>query len=284
MADYIFTEGKIAKKNFFNKLIEILTAAGWANVSSNPTTDFVVMHSKGESGDKDLFIQLRSTNNSNANPIDSTDYSVMSYRFVEGYTPGTGGAAGTFTRSNETWVALHLVPSAIATQLNQELELTYFYHVNKNRIIISIETPVSTSLAPVIVYLGLPDVLYTDEPGSRGLVCATSCYPRTNNTIHVSNAAHPLPSDTTSSTRTIYVTLSPKNPNTAGLYTISEMTYGNVAEGTRAKLTGLYQLPNGNINNGDFIEIDAKLYRIVVTHVVASSSSFSSSTFALQVE
>lgn len=283
MADYIFTEGKVAKKDFFNKLVELMTSAGWVDVSSDPTTDFVVLNSTGETGDKNLFLQIRPSNNSGANPIDSTDYSVMSYRFVEGYTPGTG-TAGTFTRTSEAWTPLHIVPQAANTQLNKEIELTYFYHVNKNRIIISVETPASTSLAPIVIYLGLPDVLYTDEPNSRGLVCAVTAYPKTNNTIHVSNAAFPLPSDNASSTRSIYVTLSPKNPNTAGLYTISEMTYGNVTEGTRGKLTGLYQLPNGNINNGDFIEIDAKLYRIVVTHVVSSSSSFSSATFALQVE
>ena len=284
MADYIFTEGKIAKKNFFNKLIEIMTAAGWTNVSSNPTTDFVVMHSKGESGDKDLFIQLRPSNVTNVNPTDSTDYNVMSYRLIEGYTPGATGTAGTFARTTtEAWTALHIVPTTAAITVNMEIELTYFYHANKNRLIMAIETPPSTTYAPQLIYLGLPDVTYTTETGSKGVLCAVSSYPKANATVHISNAADGLPSDTTSSTRTLYATLSPKNPNSAGLYTISEILYGNSTEGIRGKLSGIYQMPNGNINNGDIITIGAKEYRVVVTHSVTSNNSFSSVTFVIQI-
>lgn len=284
MADYIFTEGKVVKKDFFSKLIDMMTAAGWTNVSSNAATDFVVMNSKGESGDKDLFIQIRPTNITNVNPTDSTDYNVMSYRFVEGYTPGATGVAGTFARTTtETWTALHIVPTAVAATTNMDIELTYFYHVNKNRIIMAIETPPSTATAPQLFYLGLPDVTYTTESGSKGALCAVSSYPKANATLHISNASDGLPSETASLTRNVYATLSPKNPNSAGLYTISEILYGNNIEGIRGKLTGIYQMPNGNINNGDIITIGAKEYRVVVTHSVSSNNSFSSVTFVIQI-
>ena len=253
-----------------------MKSAGWNDVSTAPATDFVVMHSKGESGDKDLFIQLRPTNVSNANSTETTDYNVMSYRFVEGYE------AGVFTRSSEPWNAIHLAPTTTNIALTGELELTCFYHVNKNRIIMVIETPVSTAYGAVLFYLGLPDTTYTTESGSKGVVYATSAYPRTNQTLQISNATDGLPSDSASSTRSLYSTLSPKNPNSAGLFTISEILYGSSIEGIRGKLDGIYQMPNGNVNNGDVITIGAKEFRVVVTQAVSSQNSFSSSTFVIQ--
>ena len=281
MADYVFTKGTALKKDMFTKIVQLFTSAGWTNVSSNPTTDFTVLHSKGESDDKDLFIQLRAFNTAETTTsIETTDTNAMSYRFIEGYEAGADGASGTFTRPTEVWTPLYIAPST--TSVNREVELEYYYSINKNRLIIVIETPVSVNLAPILLYLGLPDTTYTTESGSRGVIFGASAYPKTNNTINISNASDGLPSDPASSNRTPYVTLAPKNPNSAGLFTLSEILYGNTTEGIRGKLTGIYQMPNGNVNNGDTIVIGSKEYRVVATHII-SGSSFSSNTFVIQM-
>lgn len=282
MADYIFTSGTVQKNQVYQKIIDSFISAGWTNISSNPATDFDVLKSVGEAGDKNLIIQLRPGNATNVNPITTTDYNVMSYRLIGDYTPGAPGVAGTTTRSAEAWTLLYIIPTA--TTVPQTTIMTYYMHVNKNRLIISLETPPAVGQAPIVHYIGLPDTVWCTESGSRGLLVASSAYPKTNVTLHITNTPQEVASETASSTRTLYVQLAPKNPNAAGLISHSEVTYGNTAESWRGKLTGLYQLPNGGISNGDTYNIGTRKFRAIVAQNVASQNSFSSNTFGIQIQ
>ena len=282
MADYIFSKGTFLKREGFRNIVNQFKSAGWVDVSSNPTADFVVLNSKGESGDKDLFIQLRPFETVEAtNSTETTDFNIITYRLIEKYTPGATGVSGTFERPTETWQKIHLVP--LATVVNKDTELTYHAHVNKNRMIITIESPPTVNLNAITYYIGLPDVTYTTESGSKGLVVPSTFYPRTNGVIHVSNSADGTPNETTSTTRTIYCTLSPKNPNSAGLFTFSEMLYGSTTEGIRGKLSGLFALPNGGVNTGDIIKVGMKEFRIIVNQQTSTYTSFPTATFAIQI-
>lgn len=282
MADYIFTSGTAAKSGMYQKILDLFLAAGWTNISSNPATDYDVLRSTGEAGDKQLIIQLRPLNLSGANSTITTDYSQCSYRLVESYTPGASGVAGTFGKAAEGWNSITLIPVANTTTHSKDTLLTYWVHVNKNRMIISIESPSSVAKAPVVHYIGIPDVTNASEPGSRGLLVGNSSLAKTAANLHITNAVGELPSDAASSTRTIYCQLAPKNPNSAGLYTFSEALYGSTAEGIRGKISGMFFLPNGGINQGDTITIGTKKYRVVVAES-SGNNSFPSLTFAFQI-
>lgn len=281
MADIIFSAGTCLKKETLTNMINLMKAAGWQDVSSNPTTDFFVMNSKGESGDKNLFIQFRqgSTSGVGTNPIDSTDYNVASYRLIGGYTPGADGTSGVFERPTETWRNLYIAPTTAL--INNEVTMTYYYHVNKNRIIYTIETPDSLGHAPVTHYFGLP-TSFVDEPDSRGVIGASSAYGVTANNVLVTNSAGEIPSDAASTTRVIYSTLPPKSPNSAGKHTPVEMYYGNTTEGIRGKLDGVYVIPPGGVNNGDTLVVGTKQFRVVVNGV-GSTNSFPSTTLIYQI-
>lgn len=280
MADIIFSKGTCKKKEILTTMIALMKAAGWSDVSSNPATDFFVMNSKGEAGDKDLFIQFRNSSVSNTSPIDTTDYNVASFRLISEYIPGTSGVAGTFERPAEAWRNLYVAPTT--TTINSEVIMTYHYHVNKNRVIFIIETPESLSFAPVTHYFGLP-ISFVSEPKSRGLISASSAYAVGANNVWVTNAAGELPSDAASSGRIVYSAMPPKSPNSAGKHTPVEMYYGNTTEGIRGKIDGLYVIPAGGINNGDTLTVGAKQFRAVVNGV-ASSNSFPSTTLIFQIQ
>lgn len=280
MADVIFSRGTCKKKEILVTMVNLMKAAGWTDVSSNPATDFIVMNSKGESGDKDLFIQFRNGNVSNTNPIDTTDYNVASFRLISEYVPGSTGTAGTFERPSEAWRSFYVAPTT--STISNEVTMTYYYHVNKNRIIFVIETPESLSFAPATHYFGLP-ISFASEPKSRGLIAASSTYAVTASNVFVTNAAGELPSDTASSARVVYSAMPPKSPNSAGKHTPVEMYYGNTTEGIRGKLDGIFVIPAGGVNNGDTLTVGSKLFRAVVNGT-ASSNSFPSTTLFIQIQ
>lgn len=278
----IFTEGTCLKSGLLPKIVEIMVAAGWRNISSNPATEGFVMHSKGESGDKDLVFQIRSlpVNGAVAGDIHTSTAVVMSTRLVGGYTPSaTQGVDGTFERSvtTEVWRALPIAPSTVA----QEVELNYWYSVNKDRIIFNIYTPESLALLPVLFYIGLPTT-YNSEPKSRGLVFATSMTATTANNLLITDNVAELPSVTASFAIPNQITLPPKSPNSAGKHTPVECLYGNAAVGIRGKIDSLLFLPNGSINNGDILRVGAKRFR-ATNLAVSGSNAFPSSVILYQI-
>lgn len=279
MADVIFTKGTCLKNQVYQTMIDAFIAAGWKNISSNNATDFDVLQSVGESGDKNLIIQIRPTNASNANSIVTTDLNVASYRLIESYTPGTAGAAGVVGRTAEAWATLYVVP--ITTAVAGATPITYHINVNKNRMIIVIDTPPSVNLGPVTHYIGHPDTVFVSTPGSRGLLVASSAYAKATG-VHVTNTPGEVAPETVSSGRAIYCQLSPRNPNAAGLFAFSEMKYGNATEGYLGKLDGLYPMPAGGASNGDTVSVGDKKFRVVVNQTV-STNSFPTSVFVIQI-
>lgn len=262
MADYIFSKGVCQKKDLYQTMIDLLLSAGWENVSSRPQTDFDVLYSKGEDGDKNLFFNFRPTNTSNTNNTQTTDYNACSFRLINGYTAGKPNESGTFERPNESWRNFYLAPTTTTIPLTTEV--TYYYHVNKNRLIFIIIYPEAINVDPITHYIGLPDEVYIHEPDSRGLLHTSSAYASTGNGVLISDNAHNLTSATSAQTRNFYITLSPRNPNSDGIYMLSEAKYGNTTEGLRGKLTGLYFLPNENVHTGNIIQIGEKNFMVVV--------------------
>lgn len=283
MADVIFTEKKVFKKDIFPTIIQIMTSAGWSNVSSNEATDFWVMKSSGERGDQELCIQLRPTSASAANDITTTDYNVMSYRLCGGYTPSQiANTAGVFERTvaQEAFKALYTAPTT--NVINKENECTLFYHANKDRLILIIEMQPSLGYQPITHFIGLP-VSFVTETKSRGLIVGSSSYANTAGQFHISNSAEPLPIETAAQTRPFQCTLAPKSPNSAGIQTPVECYYGNTTEGMRGKIDGLYFLPANAMSNGDTSTAGTSVFRCV-NNGVASSNAFPSATMVFQIQ
>lgn len=285
MADYIFTSGTCLKNELYDLIKNSFLSAGWVNESSNATTDFDVLTSSSESGDKRLVIQLRPLNNAGtaSTNVITTDSHVMSYRLVAGYTPGAPGVAGTFARTTaESWRDLFLVPQAASTLMPGNTPINYKLHVNKNRLIISIEYPVAFSLGATTIYIGIPDITYCLETDSRGLIVVTSNSAISANNVHITDDPGELAARTTSTTRTLYCTLAPRNPNSANKIMLSEIFYGNTTEGIRGKLTGIYALLNSGVSTGDIVKIGTKSFYVVVNQTY-SSTSFPSQALAFQI-
>ncbi|WP_342498301.1 hypothetical protein [Bacillus sp. FSL M8-0350] len=277
---YIFTTGTCLKSDLYSVIKNSLINAGWENKSSNATSDYDVFYSTGESGDKKLVFQMRATDTTDKNSIISTDYCAASLRLIETYTPGSNGVAGTVGRPSEPWKYFMVSPSS--GTLSKDTTMTYRLNVNKNRLIIVIESPSATGIGSVLNYIGIPDEIYADEPDSRGLIFATTSRADAVSNLIISNSPVNIAPATSATVRPIIVNLSPKNPNTQGLYMLSEFYYGNTSEGTRGKLTGIYGLPNDNVLHGSIIEDGSRQYFVVVPGVF-SSNTFGSAALAIEV-
>jgi hypothetical protein len=100
--DYIFSKGTCKKGDLYKIMLDKLKENGWKDISSKAATDFVVLSSKGNTGNKNLLLNLRDTNNAAANSIVSTDFCAMSYRLQDTYIPGAGGKAAGISIVNST--------------------------------------------------------------------------------------------------------------------------------------------------------------------------------------
>jgi len=162
--DHIFTKGTCLKSELYQLIIDKLTAAGWKNVASLASSDYVVMQSTGNTEDKNLLLNLRDTSSTGANSIVTTDYCVMSYRLQNTYVAGDTGVAGTFGRSCLAWTNLYIAPvGAVTTTLGKDTQLIYHVYADASKLILELEYPTPTGLGPVVIYLGQPDSLFLTQ-------------------------------------------------------------------------------------------------------------------------
>jgi hypothetical protein len=145
-----------------------------------------------------------------------------------------------------------------------------------------IEPPVTSNLGPVVHYMGLPDVHYASEPASRGVILGLSALAPTANNVVVTDTPGEAASVTASANRPVQVQLTPKNPNSAGRYHISDIFVGDAAEGLRFNLSGLYSLPTTGVVNGDIITIGTRRFRVIVAQTL-NYNSFGSQALAIQI-
>lgn len=197
-------------------------------------------------------------------------------------TEGTS-SVGSTPRSSETWKLWTLEPASSTTLINKDLvTINYKYNVNANRLILVLEFPGETGYGPMLFYVGLPDEVYSAEGGSTGLLFAASSANPTAGTINVTNNPSEYTAAAASIAESCLYSLAPKNPNAAGKYILSEISYGGTLSGVRGKLTGIFVLPNQNILHGDIIQEGAKQFQVVVCHSY-SSTAFPTSAFAIQI-
>ena len=279
--DYIFTSGTCLKSEIYQLIIDKLVAAGWTNVSSLASSDFVVLSSTGNTGDKTLLLNLRDTNASAANSVVSTDYCVMSYRLEDTYTPGASGVAGTFGRSSLAWTNLYLVPvSALTTTLGADTTVTYHVYADASKIILALEFPSATGYGPVLVYMGEPDSIFTSDSASRGVLVAASCQATTAGSAMICNTSDTVAAVTAPYAIALSSLLPSGDPNVANKRMVSSIYYGSASESFRGKLDGLKCMYNVKVNTGDTVTIGTETYYALVC---ASSGNNSFPSLALLV-
>ena len=268
----IFTEGKVLKNQLMERIKDILVGAGWTYATTVPTTEYYILTSTGESGDKKLAFQYRGLpiNGSATGDINTTTAVVASYRLIGGYENGT------IARPSEAWKSMNISSAVV----DPEVELTYWYTVNKDRLIMNIYTPESLANTPVLWYFGLPTT-FTPEPDGKGFVAMTS-YASSQASVLVADNVAELPTSNSAVVLTNYIALAPKSPNSSGVHTPAELLYGNTSIGIRGKIDSLYFLPNGSVNDGDILRVGARRYRATQLGT-SSNNSFPSPTVVYQI-
>lgn len=284
MAKYIFQTKTCLKSEIYSNIKSILINAGWQNITSSYTSDGDVFYSTGENDNLALYMNLRSTNTSNANDIETTDLNIMSYRFPDTYVPGEVGVAGTYGRTiaQEAWKNFYIAPTA--TAISRTVSVTLRYHCNKNRLIFAIIYPDASGIAPIISFIGISDEIYVSTTGSRDMMFCTSAGNGAANTVMMCNAVMSMPSDVASSARNTYTQLSPKQVNSDGKVIMSEIFYGNPSEGLRGKITGIFGISNTTpvINSGNIITIGTEQYLVLVCGTL-NYNAFQTLYLAIQI-
>ena len=144
-------------------ILSLMKSAGWTDISSNPATDFIVMNSKGESGDANYCFQMKV-------PI-GAPYDIQ-IRLSGTYTPGAPGSAGVFAVPTAAWFTVGMagksanysIPNANLTDMMQDL----FYNIDKDCCRFVTAPPLTTSIWGAIqgsrfIVIGSPDLYYTTK-------------------------------------------------------------------------------------------------------------------------
>ena len=174
-------------KSLGTTVLSLLKAAGWEDISSNPATDFIVMHSKGESGDANYCFQMK---------VGLGPSYDMQFRLSGTYTPGAPGSAGVFAVPSAQWFNVPMAsqtgnytfPSKGLTDLMQDL----FYNINKDCCKIVTAPPVSTYYWGALTgsrffVIGSPDLYYTTK-SSKDVIYITNCPLAANEPIVISTS------------------------------------------------------------------------------------------------
>lgn len=258
--EIIYSTVQIEKKDLFDTIINLMKGEGWEDISSNSTSDFIVLHSKGIDGDKDMYIQMSDAYaNTQTYSMKTTGYSSMQVRLAGKYIPGEGSTAGSFEKTSEPWRLVWAAQQPYnSAALPANAMITLYYYVDKNGFVGYVDTPQTITLRGNLIYLRNPEIEYCPSTASNGLVI-----------YHSEGMLAERYSDNTANTNaknsvqlTQYCILSPTNPNLNGEYAMSELLLGNTSEGVRFKINELYFLPAKNILHGDEINVGDEVYKV----------------------
>jgi hypothetical protein len=274
--NYVFTSGSCAKSAIYQLICDQLTAAGWTDIASLASADFKVFKSAGNTGDKNLLLNIRDTSAAATNSIVTTDFCVMSYRLQDTYVPGATGVAGVFGRPTLAWSNLYIAPvGAIGTTLGKDTVVNYKIYADASKLILEIEYPNPSGLGPMILYIGEPDSLFVSDSASRGVLVATSAQnPAGAALLSICNTSDTVASVTGPYNLNLSALLPAGDPNAANKFSVSSIYYGSAAEGFRGKLDGIKCAfySGTNLSTGDTITIGTEVYYVVITMVQVSSA------------
>lgn len=291
----------VMKSMVLDTIIADMKAGGWEDISSNPTTDFWVMHSDGESGADSLTIQIRpyfSTNVAASNIVTGTGQG-GSFRQLIGYVPGSTGTAGTFTRATDIFYSMTLFNAAGIAGNTPDCEVSSY--VDKDRCLFVVRNNRSAAdSSPVVIGFGVPDNKYR-EPiiGSRDMIYFSSTV-ATDAATPASTGAGTLigldyPTGWTMATAPLVyhhrLMDTFRNPTVNSRYVLSPILYGSATlpaapgPGPLGELWGIYGMFNVTpvILDRDIIIAGGNRYEVLVTSTVALANALPTRFLAVQV-
>lgn len=285
MSNFIFTFEKVTKNNLYTRMKQIMTTAGWQNISSKPSIDYDVMYSTGEAGDKKMVVQMKEFDSTSTTAAisNSTDRR-MDLRLPVSYEPGVAGTAGVFGRPGTGW-RQHLV---LHTEAAKESELYIYYHCNKNRLVLVIECPPShvpyNANKSTILFMGSSDRTVGLEYESSAPIIAT--------TLGESGAVYatdnPADIKTNSYNLSIYKELAPKSVSLNGTIFMTDIAYGSTTEGIRGYIDGIYDLKDNPAIVGDILKdtngYEYRIFKAADIHSNWYSFLDANSSFAIRVK
>lgn len=270
MQQKLFKKQELKKKNFYAWLKQVLVDHGWENISSKPSTDFDVFYSKGESGKDELFFQMKEYTSTSTN--DNLSGSVERFfdvKLLKKYTPGLPGQAGILDRSNEAFQRLQISTSTIS--LNADM--TVYYNINKNRIIMMTEFPVGLGEHSVLNMIGRPNEHLSKYYPDGSMMTFT-----TTSLNGISLAVDEADGTRKSSfAMESLEMIAPKARNSSGMYFMSELAV-KTSNDIKAVIEGVYVVPtdsayNNSSNRGDIlVDKDGNKYRMFYLATRTSSS------------
>lgn len=128
----------VNRNAIFNKIIELMTEAGWENISSNKDTDFFVMRSKNAWNNEDLYVQLDPYSQTT-----STGAHIRA-RCLLDYTPGENGASGLFNETrieNRSDNSFYTITFTRVNDKNDMPDHELSYYIDKLRCVFMIKGP-----------------------------------------------------------------------------------------------------------------------------------------------
>jgi hypothetical protein len=283
----LFTVETVLKGNLYQRIKDALVSAGWVYLSSKPSTDFDVFHSKGVDNNKELYIQLQDTGNTAG-----TNAIHIGFRFINSYVPGESGVAGTFdtSRAANSWILLHMFPGGT---ISTDTPITFSYTCNADRILFVVEPPLAAanSISGNFMYIG---ALKSDtlDLNNRGLVVSPAIYVSAFGlvgSILINSAPY---SDTVAPYKIEpyrVTTLSDYNNDDKRI--ISEIYAGNTVDGFRGKLDGIYSIHIDGTGHhrtmyGDILTDGTNTYKVIYTIPVGAMNGLfadSRTLYAIQI-
>jgi hypothetical protein len=255
----ILQSALMTKGEVYDFLISEMIAAGWEDIASNPGVEGNVMHSTGEAGDKDIYVQIRPIiGNSPTTAITpATDWrssavSGIGIRLLPDYTPGDPGVSGTASK-NVNLIVGHMFKTSMAVTV---ADVPVYYYVDKDIAIFYIRVPDTLTPATYIgglIAFGLPKDGIGDRDAQRDtfLVITTAAAAtgsQTANTVNVLNNPAGAGDNAAIINETAYINHPPLSIDFKGRYLPVAVFYGDATYGYRGMLPGIFVL-NANIIN-----------------------------------
>ena len=296
MSDFIFSSETIKKKNLYVRIKELLTEAGWENISSRPSTDFDVFYSDGEDGGLEMYINLREYSDSAARSISNSNYTEIGFKLPRQYTPSENiGTAGTYVRP-DSWKSTRL---SVSNNIPPESDIIIHYHCNLNRLTLLVEYPPAISHLSTGGYfiIGCSDrLLGKVRPRQE---CAVFITQHASNSIG-SGYITDIPDNPANSAPLAYTydALQIRSFTEQGKVLFSQVVYGGTYDGIRGVLDGIYTINDAipapattnyhslnKFKNGDeILDKDGKRYRVLEVYSYNNYSSLTTNKIAFRIE
>lgn len=152
MAEIIYQHTRMIKREFYIWLKSKLEEHGWQNISSR-AGDFEVYHSKGISGEEELYFQMKEFQTSPTQSITNSTYSNLMLRPLEKYVPSeTPGNPGVLTPSTHLWSDTRITMGTFT-----DVEVDVWYYCDADKITFIVKQPEFLGNQTYYWYIGKPD-------------------------------------------------------------------------------------------------------------------------------